>query len=377
MSQLALLNKAFGARLKAEGEMESMVDMNGGIGSIIKFCDAKISQKDDDQPLTGLVFELKQAMHQAETGNNNDEVKAIIQEDGDEVTDEDVRRFVNDSVKDADVKKHLAMGFETRNLLMHVLNLYFSTTVLRELKIGEIFQYLSKESSLITHVKKLGQRLNPAVNVDEEEMTALDFLLTIALPAMERAELVDEAWKVVCCILCHLNKISSVNNNASEDARANDPRRKKLLALFRKVECQSVDGVDESAAVFWSGYGDTYGKRRSAAIRIFAVFVLRKSIEKSLPSSFSFKFGFTRSFLRLSATSIGKECKFIKSDTDTYSRCQGSISTQIEVLMENNEKKSDSGVRTIFIRGSKQRNSLKLLLDAYDALTSTSTPIEV
>lgn len=400
LSEIPKLSKLFALFVAAESnreaaDMESIAGMGSstGIGSIIAFCEVNDSVEDGSQPperVPDWLFEVKAAIYRAKNSCNDEDIKDEVYlskhevvEDitgisrdviDNEVTNDGVRSFIDGKVSNGCVKDHLGMDFETRNLLRHALDLYFGTTLLRKMTVADIFRFLSKSSDLIEEVKEFARRSNRTVEVDEENMSALDFLFIFVLPAFERDELLNDAWKVGCLILCHLNQITSVGNKASSDAKANDPRKKFFRHEQRKVECESFDGLpDESAAVFWSGVGDTFNKRRSSSIRITAVFLFRKFIEKRLPSTFSFKFGFTRSFLRLSASSIRTDCVFIKPDI--FSNCQDCMKKRIENMMKALKNKDETGGerRTIFIRDDKQRKSLKLLLDTYDRLASTSS----
>lgn len=68
-----------------------------------------------------------------------------------------------------------------------------------------------------------------------------------------------------------------------------------------------------------------------------------------------------------------KNCVFIKPDI--FSNCQDCMAKRIKEMMKALKNKDERGGerRTIFIRDDKQRKSLKLLLDTYDRLASTST----
>ncbi len=110
----------------------------------------------------------------------------------------------------------------------------------------------------------------------------------------------DDAWEIICSILWNLNKIVTVGSKACPEARKNDQRKKKFASLFRALECQTIQGIDTSAIVFWSGTDELHSARRLKAIRTFAVHFLRGPIEKSLSTDYFTKFGFTRSFLYIS-----------------------------------------------------------------------------
>ena len=115
LGPLPALNSAFGAYLKAEAtEMQSMVDMRSGIGSIITYCEKSVSTVGtcQSEEFDGMVFSIKDAIHRAKHGNVNDQ----------QVLDESRRSFINAAVKDGTVKRHLALGHETTNILMHLLS---------------------------------------------------------------------------------------------------------------------------------------------------------------------------------------------------------------------------------------------------------------
>jgi hypothetical protein len=288
LSDIPNLYKLFALYIAAEsnkeaGDMESIARMGSstGIGSIAAFCEVNDCVEDGSQPPEGVpdwLFEVKAAIYRAKHGHNDDDIKDTIylsKHEGvedvtgisrdviyNEVTNDDVRSFIDRKVSNSCVKGHLSMDFETTNLLRHVLDLYFVTSLLQKMTVADIFRFLSKESDLIEDVKEFARRSNPTVDFDVEVMAALDFLFIFVLPAFERDELLNEAWQIGCLILCHLNKITSVGNKASSDAKAKDPRKIKMRHEQRQVECESFDGVlDEYAAVFWSGEGDTHSTR--------------------------------------------------------------------------------------------------------------------
>ncbi len=368
LSPLSKLNRVVGAFLRAEAaEMESALDLRqSGLGSIVSYYDKKMSEReaDDLEGVPDEVYEIKEAIYRAVHGNNNNN------DDGSDGNDEELRSLINDKVKNSHVKRHVTMTYDTSNLLMHVLNLYFVVAILSELSILEAFQHLSKESSLIKSVKDFARIANPDV-VFDVEMKVIDYLFTYVTPALERDDLLDDAWLVTCAILCNLNKIWAVGPNASPEARENDPRKKKLESLFRALECQTITGMDTSAVVHWSGTDNLHSGRRLKAIRTFAVHFFRGPIEGSLSTDYFTEFGFARSFLYISPTSIGRECTFITPKV--FSECQDSIPTKMDKMMKNLSKKDNTGRRTIFIEGAEQRNSLKLLLDAYEELTQDSS----
>ena len=98
---------------------------------------------------------------------------------------------------------------------------------------------------------------------------------------------------------------------------------------------------------------------------------MRGPLKKSVSTDYFTKFGFTRSFLYISTSSIGRECTFI-TPNKIFSKCQDSIPKKVDNMMKNVSKKDSTGKRTIFIEGTEQRSSLKLLLDAYEELTLDS-----
>lgn len=361
LGPLPALNSAFGAYLKAEAtEMQSMVDMTSGIGSIISYCEKKVSTVGtcQSEEFDDMVFSIKDAIHRAKHGNVNDQ----------QVLDKSRRSFINTDVKDGTVKRHLALGHETTNLLMHLLSSYFGVAFLRKLAIFEIVQYLSCASAFMEKLEDFAQRVNPDADFDDST-NALDFLLTHVVLALEEEETQEEAWEIACSVLCYSNKPVSVGPNASDDAKAKDPRKKNFDRKYREVECEAKSGgVDESAAVYWSGSEERHRLRRLRAFREVAIILLRTLIEKSCPTDSFTKFGYTRSFLLLSVSSIGKECTFIQPKM--FSSCRAELQTKISKMMKALDKKDDTGVRTLFVQGDEQRESLKLLLDAYDTLTS-------
>lgn len=363
LSPLSKLNKVFGAFLRAEAtEMESVVDLRqSGLGSIAFYFDKKTSEGEAENDSEGVpddVYKIKKAIYRAYRGNNDD--------DGNE---EELRSLINDKVKNSHVKRHVTMSHATNNLLMHVLNLYFVVAILSELSILEAFQHLSKETSLIESVKGFARRVNPEVAFNEE-MKTIVYLFTYVAPALEKEELVDDAWMVTCSILCNLNKIWAVGPSASPEARKNDKRQKKLVLLFRALECQTISGTDTSAVEIWSGTDEACSVRRLKAIRTFAVHFLRLPIEESLSIDYFNKFGFTHSFLFISPSSIRRDCTFITPKA--FSKCQDSIPKKMDKMMKNLAQKDSTGKLTIFIESAEQRNSLKLLLDAYEKLTQDS-----
>jgi len=397
LSLLPSLNKVYGAFIRSEAtkeatNMESVVELSSGVGSILSYCEKSTSEEKADQDqskgVPDRVFAIKEAIYRAERGDNDDEIKAAIyrsrHEDEDttgvsrdvinnEVADEDARSFIIDAVKDSNVKRHIVMGNQTSNLLMHVLNSFLVADLLSRISIRGTFQYLTKASNLIDGAKEFARRANSEDTFDEE-MKAIDFLVKHVSPALEKKDLVEEAWRVACTVFVSLNKIVSVGSTASADAKANDPRKKQFISLFRKAECQTITGeVDESADVFWSGTERMHSDRRLRAIRSFANHFLRRPIQQSLPSDFFAEFGFTRSLLRLPASLIGKWSTFITPNF--ISECQDTMPEKYrkyfdEIIKKKVSKGEDTGERTIFIQGNEQRNSLKLLLDAHDALVS-------
>eukprot|EP00984_Skeletonema_dohrnii_P007196 scaffold2596_cov126-Skeletonema_dohrnii-CCMP3373.AAC.4 len=395
LSLLPTLNKVYGAFIRAEATkeatiMESVVELSSGVGSILSYCEKNtVAEADQDQSkgVADRVFAIIEAIYRAERGDNDDEIKETIyrsrHEDEDttgvsrdvinnEVADEDVRRsFIIDAVKDSNVKRHIAMGSQTNNLLTHVLNSFLVADLLSRISIRGTFQHLSKASNLIDGAKEFARRANPE-DVFDEEMKAIDFLVKHVSPALEKEDLVEEAWRFACTVFVSLNKIVSVGPTASADAKANDPRKKQILSLFRKAECQTITGeVDESADVFWSGTERIHSDRRLRAIRSFANHFLSRPIQQSLPPGFFAEFGFARSLLRLPATLIGKWSTFITPNF--FSECQDTMPEKHrkkfdEIIKKKVSEGEDTGERTIFIQGNEQRNSLKLLLDAHDAL---------
>jgi len=396
LSLLPTLNKVYGAFIRAEATkeatvMESVVELSSALGSILSYCEKNTAAEADQDQSEGVadrVFAIKEAIYCAEHGDNDDEIKKAIYRSGHEdedatdvsrddinkeVTDADVKSFINDAVKDSNVKRHIAMGRQTSNLLMHVLNSFLVVDLLTRISVLETFQYLPKASDLIHGAKELARRANPE-DTFVEEMKAIDFLVKHVSPALEKKDLVEEAWRVACTVFVSLNKIVSVGHNASADAKANDPRKKQIISLFRKVECQTITGeVDETAEVFWSGTERIHSDRRLRAIRSFANHFLSRPIQQSLPSDFFAEFGFARSLLRLPASLIGKWSTFITPNF--FSECQDTMPEKYrkhfdEIIKKKVSKGEDTGERTIFIQGNEQRNSLKLLLDAHDALVS-------
>eukprot|EP00985_Skeletonema_marinoi_P025446 scaffold18742_cov70-Skeletonema_marinoi.AAC.3 len=373
---LPRLNKVFGAFIRAKAtkeatEMESAVELSSGVGSILSYCEKKSSEAEVDQDqslvLPERVFAIKEAIYRTEYGNNDDEIKETVyrsrHEDDDttgvsrdvinnEVTEEDFRCFINDAVNDSNVRKHLSMGNQTNNLMTHV-------------------------SNLINSAKDFAQRANPEVLFDED-MTATEYLFTYVSPALASGddELLKEAWRVACSVFVSLNKIVSVGPTANADTKANDPRKKQIITMLREVECRTINGeVDETADVYWSGIGKIYNDRRLRAIRTFACLFLRTPVQRSLPPGFFAEFGFTRSFLRLPASLIGKWSTFITPNF--LSDCSHTMPAKYrkkfdDIITKEVQASEDTGERTIFIQGNEQRNSLKLLLDAHDALVSGS-----
>eukprot|EP00984_Skeletonema_dohrnii_P021958 scaffold11073_cov70-Skeletonema_dohrnii-CCMP3373.AAC.1 len=394
---LPRLNKVFGAFIRAKAtkeatQMESAVELSSGVGSILSYCEKKSSEaeagQDQSLVLPGKVFAIKEAIYRAEYSNNDDEIKETTyrsrhEDDGtagvsnNEVTEEDFRCFINDVVKDSTVKKHLSMGNQTNNLMTHVLNSLLVVDLLSRISILGTFQHLSKASNLINSAKEFAQRANPDLLFDED-MKATDFLFTYVSPALASGDedLLKEAWRFACTVFVSLNKIASVGPKANADAKANDPRKKQIIPLLREVECRTINGdVDETADVFWSGIGNIYSDRRLRAIRTFASLFLRSPIQMSLPPGFFAEFGFTRSFLRLPASLIGKWSTFITPNF--LSDCSDTMPAKYrkkfdDIITKEVQASEDTGERTIFIQGNEQRNSLKLLLDAHDALVSGS-----
>ena len=198
LGPLPALNSAFGAYLKAEAtEMQSMVDMTSGIGSIISYCEKKVSTVGtcQSEEFDDMVFSIKDAFHRAKHGNVNDQ----------QVLDESRRSFINAAVKDGTVKRHLGLGHETTNILMHLLSSYFGVAFLRKLSIFEIVQYLSCASTFMQKLDDFVQRVNPDADFDDS-MNALDFLLTHVVLALEEEETQEEAWEIACTVLCYSNK---------------------------------------------------------------------------------------------------------------------------------------------------------------------------
>mmetsp|Transcript_2628 Transcript_2628/g.4785 ORF Transcript_2628/g.4785 Transcript_2628/m.4785 type:complete len:733 (-) Transcript_2628:197-2395(-) len=400
LSLLPSLNKVYGAFIRSEAtkeatNMESVVELSSGVGSILSYCEKKSSEAEVDQDqslvLPERVFAIKEAIYRAEYGNNDDEIKETVyrsrHEDDDttgvsrdvinnEVTEEDFRCFINDAVNDSNVRKHLSMGNQTNNLMTHVLNCLLVVDLLSRISILGTFQHLSKVSNLINSAKDFAQRANPEVLFDED-MTATEYLFTYVSPALASGddELLKEAWRVACSVFVSLNKIVSVGPTANADTKANDPRKKQIITMLREVECRTINGeVDETADVYWSGIGKIYNDRRLRAIRTFACLFLRTPVQRSLPPGFFAEFGFTRSFLRLPASLIGKWSTFITPNF--LSDCSHTMPAKYrkfdDIITKEVQASEDTGERTIFIQGNEQRKSLKLLLDVHDALVSGS-----
>eukprot|EP00984_Skeletonema_dohrnii_P007192 scaffold2595_cov107-Skeletonema_dohrnii-CCMP3373.AAC.4 len=220
LSLLPSLNKVYGAFVRAEAtkeatNMESVVELSSGVGSILSYCEKNtVAEADQDQSkaVPDRVFAIKEAIYRAEHGVNDYEIKETIyrsrhgDEDttgasrdviNNEVADEDARSFINDAVKDSNVKRHIVMGNQTSNLLMHVLNSFLVADLLSRISIRETFQYLTKASNLIDGAKEFALRANPA-DVFDEEMKAIDFLVKHVSPALEKKDLVEEAWRFAC-----------------------------------------------------------------------------------------------------------------------------------------------------------------------------------
>ncbi len=390
---LPTLNEAFAAFVRAEAareatelEMESAVKMSSGFGTILSYCENdKFEMENDEEKskeeVPDIVYAIKRALFCAirGVGNNDDEIKRVVYRSrhndvgttatgvsrdviNNKVTVEDLRTFINCEVNNTFVKKHISIGNQTRCLMMHVLNCFLVVDLLSKISILATFQYLSKASDLNSRAEEFAQRANREVKFDET-MTALDFMLTYVSPALENDDLMEDAWTVACSVFVSLNQIVSVSNNARDDAKKNDPRRKHITSILRKVECRAITGhTDETTAVFWSGTGKVYSDRRSNAYRTFAVFFLRTPIQRSLPSDFFAKFGFTRSFLRLPASRIRKSLTFITSDfCSEPEKYRGLFDS---IIKKKAQKGEDMGERTLFIQGNEQRDSLKFLVDA-------------
>eukprot|EP00574_Skeletonema_japonicum_P000342 CAMPEP_0201740426 /NCGR_PEP_ID=MMETSP0593-20130828/46295_1 /ASSEMBLY_ACC=CAM_ASM_000672 /TAXON_ID=267983 /ORGANISM="Skeletonema japonicum, Strain CCMP2506" /LENGTH=650 /DNA_ID=CAMNT_0048234737 /DNA_START=1629 /DNA_END=3581 /DNA_ORIENTATION=- len=395
---LPMLNEAFAAFVRAEAareatelEMDSAVKMSSGFGTILSYCENdKFEMENDEEKskeIPDIVYDIKRSLFCAihGVGNHDNEIKRVVYHSrhndvgttatgvsrdviNNEVTVEDLRSVINGEVSNTFVKKHISIGNQTRCLMMHVLNCFLVVDLLSKISILATFQYLPNASDLHACAEEFAQRANPEVTFDETE-TALDFMLTYVSPALENDDLMvmEDAWTIACYVFVSLNQIVSVGNNASDDAKKNDPRKKHITSILRDVECRTITGhTDETTAVFWSGTGKVYSERRLRAYRTFAVFFLRTPIQRSLPPDFFAKFGFTHSFLRLPASSVRNLTTFITpnfcSEPEKY---RGKFDS---IVKKKAQKGEDMGERTLFIQGNEQRDSLKFLLDARRAL---------
>ena len=368
LGPLSKLNRVVGAFLvdesakmkKAATKMKQVIDLRrAGVGSIISYLDNKMSRGEDEGESPSVpdeVMAVKEAIYRAIHGNYGTEV------------DEEVRSTINNAVSNSQLQTHVNIGYDTSNLITNMLDILFILFLLSELSILDIYEYLSKQDSLIKSLEEFARRVNPEGYFDVA-MMGIDFLFIFAAPALRNGKHRNDAFKITNSLLCSLNKIVSVSNNASAEKKMNDPRKRKFLSTFREFECQASDGTeDTNAAKYWSGTDDTNSARRSRAGRNFGNHFCRVVIEECVPPDTFSKLGYTQSLLCLSPSLIGSKCSYIKPEV--YSNCKDDIPTQIGELKKSFDKKENTGKRTIFIENEEQCNSLKQLVKTYEALQS-------
>ena len=351
------------AKMKdAATNMTKVVNMRqAGMGSIISYLDDKTSGAEDEgesPSVSDEVMAVKEAIYRATHGDYGTEV------------DEEARRTINNTVSNGQLQMHVNIGYDTSNLITNMLDILFILFLLSELSILDIYEYLSKQDSLMKSLEEFAQAVKPGV-VCDVDMKGIDFLFTFAAPALRNGKHRNDAFKITNSLLCSLNKIVSVSNNASAEKKMNDPRKRKFFSKFRQFECQASDGTeDTNAAKYWSGDDDTNSGRRKRSIRNFGNHFCRVVIEECVPPDTFSKSGYTQSFLCLSPSMIGKKCSYIKPEL--YSKCKDIITTQIigELKKRFDKKANNTGKRTIFIENEEQCNSLKKLVKIYEALQS-------
>ena len=369
MGPLSTLNGVVGAFLldeatkmkKAATKMKKVVNMRqAGMGSIISCLEKSTSGEENEGESPSVrveVMAVKEALYRATHGNYGSEV------------DEEVRSTINNAVSNSQLEKHVNIGHATNNLITNVLDSFFIVFVMSKLSILQIYQHLPNASSLIESLKEFAQAVKPGV-VCDVDMKGIEFLFIYAVPAMKNENHYETGWKVINSLLCSVNKIVSVNNNASAEEKESDPRKRELLSTFRRFEIQTSNGtVDLNAAVYYSGTKDKHSRRRMRAIRFLANQILRRPIEECVPPDTFSEFGYTQFFLRVSPSAIGKKCTYIKPEL--YSKCKDIITTQIiGELKTTLENRDNAGKQTIFLENEEQLNSLKQLVKIYEALQS-------
>ena len=361
LGPLSKLNRIVGAFLVDDAtKMMGVVNLSqAGVGSIISYLDDKISGAEDEggsPSVTDEVMAVKEAIYRATHSDYETEL------------DEELRRTINKKVTKGQLEMHVNIGHDTSNMITNMLDTLFILFVMSKLSILEIYEYLSKQDSLIKSLEEFARRVNPEGHFDVA-MMGIEFLFEIAAPALRNGKHRDEAYKVTNSLLCSLNKIVSVSSKATAEAKSNDPRKIKFLSTFRQFEIQASDGTEDlNAAVYYSGTGDTNSGRRKRSIRNFGNHFCRVVIEECVPPDTFSNSGYTQSFLCVSPSMIGNECCYIKSEL--YSKCKNIIQTKIGKLKTRFDKKENTGKRTIFLENEEQCNSLKRLVDTYEALKS-------
>mmetsp|Transcript_18524 Transcript_18524/g.33515 ORF Transcript_18524/g.33515 Transcript_18524/m.33515 type:complete len:207 (+) Transcript_18524:1597-2217(+) len=191
----------------------------------------------------------------------------------------------------------------------------------------------------------------------------LDYLKIFAFPGLDNDASYELAITVVCEMFASLTELR------------NPKRRPRLLKCYKTADTQTLAGGTDEDSVYCSGDGEEcYRRRRHRTVRTFLVVILKRTIQRRLPSGLFSGRGFTNNLLRLCPNDIVTEFAFVKgnlfeTDYDEDSSIVKRVRSEI-VEKTLNSTDDDTGKRTIIIKTQEQIDSLKRLLADFGPLVS-------
>jgi len=286
--------------------------------------------------------------------------------DNDEIQDEDPQATEEwERVRDAilecgtklSIEEFLALGVDTRNMLMHFLHSQALQFIFSEITLSGLTAHLSAKASaaLTSAMKELAQLVDPDAPFSLS-MVVLSFMKQYALPGLvmngARGKAIDVIIDIFGCLTCTSGRMSKEQTKAY---------KKNILTPFEEVDASTISGgrAEGNVPKYFSGDGRVQQDRRRNVVRLGLALYLKSAIEELLHMRDSGQY--TRGILRLSASDITR--KLSKDIKKTLFKEQGESQIKAIESMKKLVLKKKSTARTLLIESDEQMNCLMRLVN--------------